>query len=126
MALVYPSLTTYPPTEYYELEPEWPGIEGGDYQDGGKDFLSLADTPIRRWYVKYQHYLTTERDLFRSLAQSARYNPNLGSLISFSFTPLNDGTLAGVQFDKNGLTCVAEPAAGQSLHTITIKLIKRP
>lgn len=126
MPLVYPSLVTYPPSSYDEMEPQWPGIVSDEYQDGGQDKLSLSDTPIRRFAISYQFYLPSEMTVFRTLGQSARYNPEHGSLISFSFTPPGEGALAGVHFDKNGLDIKSQTASGQSVYTITVKLIKRP
>lgn len=126
MSLSYPSLSTYPPTTYQEMEEEWPGITSGEYQDGGMDYLSLADTPIRRWEITYQHYLQSERDIFYNFMVSSRYQSHVGSLINFGFTPIGESALTGVRLDKGGFTIKAQPAAGQTLYNITIKLIQRP
>jgi hypothetical protein len=124
-SLAYPLLATYPPSIYYEIEPQYMGANT-PYQDGGADYISLADTPIRRWYIQYKNYLTSEKELFRTLAASAKFNPDIGSVIGFNFTPIGESLLSSVFYDRDGLVCTAEPASGQSIWTITVKLIKRP
>jgi hypothetical protein len=125
MPLTFPSLSTYPPSDYFEVEPAYAGTMT-EYQDGGADFKSLADNPIRRWYIQFKPYLTSEKNLFRTLAASALYNPDTGSLVGFTFTTKDSETLSDVHFDKDGLVCTAEPGSGQSIWTITVKLIHRP
>jgi hypothetical protein len=123
--LVFPDLTTYPPSIYYELEPAYVNAIT-EFQDGGADLVSLADTPVRRWFIQYTAYLTSEKELFRTLAGSARYSPSIGSAIGFNFTPKGESLLSNVYLDKDGLVCTAEPGSGQSIWTITVKLIRRP
>jgi hypothetical protein len=125
MPSTFPSLTTYPPSEYYEGEPSYAGAIT-EYQDGGADYLSLADAPVRKWLMVFRYFLTSEKNLYRTLAASVRYNPNIGSVIGFDFTTKDGETLSNVYLDKDGLVCTAEPGSGQSIWTITVKLIRRP
>lgn len=121
MPLSYPSLTTILPTTYVELDPQWPGART-EYQDGGIDTVSLSDTPVRRWAIAYENITTSERDTFKTLANSSRYNSKEGSLIPMTFTPRGESAVT-VYFDEGGY----QPSSIKSwIHSVTVKLVKLP
>jgi hypothetical protein len=125
MPLTYPSLSVYRASYYNEEEPDYPGGKNV-YQDGGADYLSLADTPIRRWTISYAKsgLLAAEAAVFSTLASSSRYNRREGSLIGFEFTPRGESLLSDVHFDEGGF----EIRRGNKAHIyiVEVKLIKRP
>ena len=124
--LTYPSLTTYTPGYYNEEAKEYPGGKV-EFQDGGAEYLSLADTPIRRWTINYSppKFLTsTQAALFITLAESSRYNQKEGSLIGFDFTPRGGSLLSDVHFDEGGFVIKRGPKS--YIYYVEVKLIKRP
>lgn len=118
----YPPLSTYLPTVYYELEPEYMGAKV-EYQDGGADHLSLSDTPIRRWYVSYEGAPQSYADQFTPLRASTKYNSKEGSLLGMDFTPRGESLIANVRFDEGGLKITRTKSW---VYRIEILLIKRP
>lgn len=126
MAGTYPLLTTYRPS-YYNEEPKiYPGTMT-EYPDGGADFRSFADSPIRRWTILYSSaggLTAAEAAVFQTLAENNKYHDQNGSLLGFDFTPRGESLLSNVRFDKGGYTLRRGEKA--HIYIIEVKLIKRP
>lgn len=130
MAGTYPSLTTYQPSGYEELEPDYPGSTT-DYPDGGRDGRLHAPTPTRRFTITYRTKNTgvTETATFlaalRTLAANNYYNRREGSLTGFAFTPRGESALANVHFDEGGLE-IRQAQGRSNLFDVVVRLIHRP
>jgi hypothetical protein len=123
---VYPSLTTILPSYYNEERKAYPGAKTV-YQDFGADYLSLADTPVRRWTINYSSeggITASEAATFTTLIDSVRYNPQEGSLVAMNFTPRGESLLSNVFFDEDGFTI--RRGAKSWIYIVECKLIRRP
>lgn len=127
MAGTYPSLSTYPPSYYNEEPPEYMGDRTVYAGDGGADYRTYADTPVRRWTILYTsagHLIAAEAALFSTLAADNRYSPKEGSLLGFTFTPRGESALGNVHFDEGGFTLKRGGKA--HVYQIECRLIRRP
>lgn len=117
----YPTITSVLPTRYLENEPEYMGLKTV-YQDGGADFRTLADVAVRRWTIAYENLTTAEAAQFATLATDTKYSSKEGSLLTLTFTPRGESAVT-VRIDEGGYQHSASKAW---IHTVTMKLIKRP
>lgn len=124
MAGTYPPLTTYRPTRYDELEPDYPGSTT-DYPDGGRDSRLHSTTPTRRWAIFYGNVPASEVAQWRTLAANNFYSSRTGSLDGFEFTPRGESLIAGVKYDEGGLE-IREAGNTNKIYNVTVKLIKHP
>jgi hypothetical protein len=126
MAGTYPLLTSVLPSYYNEEAPEYPGLKH-IYQDLGADFLTLADTAVRRFTILYTSdggLLAAEAAQFVTLANDNKYNPREGSLLGFGFTPRGESALTNVRFDEGGF--VIRRGRKSKIYMVECRLIKRP
>lgn len=122
----YPLLGTVIPSYYNEEAKKYPGAKQ-EYQDFGADYISLADTPVRRWTINYSGtncLIAAEAALFVTLADAVKYNDQEGSLLGMDFTPRGESLIANVHFDEGGFTIRRGPKA--HIYFVECKLIKRP
>lgn len=117
----YPLLTSVLPTRYQEDEVEYMG-QKTVYVDGGADFRTLADTPIRRWTIVYENLTTAEAAQFDTLATDTKYSRQEGSLLTLTFTPRGESAIT-VRIDEGGYQHSRSKAW---IHSVSVKLIKRP
>lgn len=117
----YPTLATVLPTRYLENEPEYMGTKTV-YLDGGCDARTYADTPVRRWTIVYETLTTAEAAQFATLATDTKYSTKEGSLLTLTFTPRGESSIT-VRIDEGGYQHSASKAW---IHSVTMKLIKRP
>lgn len=126
MAGTYPLLTTYLPSYYNEEPPEYMGTST-TYVDGGREFRSFADTPIRRWVINYSSpggLLAAEAAAFSTLAANNKYSPKYGSILGFDFTPRGESLIANVHFDEGGF--VLKRGGKAHIYQVECRLVKYP
>lgn len=117
----FPLLTSVLPTRYQPEEVDYMGTKTV-YLDGGCDVRTYADTPIRRWTIAYENLTTAEAAQFDTLATDTKYSRSEGSLLTLTFTPRGESAIT-VRIDEGGYQHTRSKAW---IHSVTVRLIKRP
>ncbi len=116
----FPTLTTVRPTFYNEEPREYAG-DSTTYQDGGRDWRTNADTPVRKWTIGYENITTSEAAQFDQLAIDTKFNPREGSLLGCDFTPRGESLLSNVRITK-----YSHSRTKSWIHRVEIELTKFP
>jgi hypothetical protein len=124
MPLEHPLLTTIIPTLFYEMTPEYSVTKSPDFVDGSCDFnINHATAKVRRWRVDY--FLTAEQAAtLDAFVESTAYSDDVGSGLSFNFTPRGGTLIAGVRYDRGGYE--RHPHEKTWIQRRSETLIKRP
>lgn len=116
----YPTISLGGPRwrRLYQLEPEFPVVNGPRYADGGMDTFISFTTPTRRWVIEYDQLIQPEYEMI-----DGHYADAQGTHLGFDFTDPHTGILyENVKYEKFN----RPPHNVKTIQARTIQLVKRP